>query len=164
MQTITINPSELSKVLKTILRRRKSLVVVMTATDDRFSVADARYRATTAAIPCQGEWWGTVEIEGVQFRKILDTYSGRDTITISREEAHIIIKSGGSTVSLNRLDPFDKGKIKRQPLPHKGKVVHKPDPINKRAEYKDTWKFSARVPLPKEAYKNRPPEDWDKED
>ena len=163
MQTVTINPKELSDVLRLILRRKKYLVVLMGAKGGKLAVTDARYRATGATIPCQGGWRGTAEIEGVQFRKILNTYPDGGTITISREQEHIILKSGGSIVTLRRLDPFDKGKMKPQPLPHKGKVVHKPDPVTKRAEYKDTWKFSARVPLPKEAYKDRP-YDWDDKD
>lgn len=160
---ITINPAEICEALKLILRRRKSLIILMGAKGGKFVVADARYQATAAAISCEGTWKGTVEVEGVQFRKILDTYPVGSMVTIAKEEKHIVIKSGGSTVSLKRADPFDKDKTKRQPLPHKGKVVHKSDPPKKRAEYSDTWKFSARVPLPKEAHENRPPDDWDKD-
>ena len=163
MQSITINPGELSEVLKPILRRKKSLIVVMAAKGNRFAVADARYRATTAVIPCQGEWSGNAHIEGVQLRKILNTYLDRDAIMILKEEERIVIKSGGSTIGLNRIDRFDKGKIERQPLPHKGKVVHRPDPTTKRVEYNDSWNFSARVPLPEEAYKSRSPFDWDED-
>jgi hypothetical protein len=36
-------------------------------------------------------------------------------------------------------------------LPHKGKIEHPPEPVGKRAEFHDTWGFSARVPMPESA-------------
>ena len=132
MQTITINPNELSALLKAIIRRKKRLIIAIAAKGNRFAAADARYQAVAASIPCQGQWRGNAETEGFRLKKIVDTYLCNETINITKDDEHIVITSGGSKVCLNRSDPFDKHKTERQPLKHKGKVVHAPDPKEKR--------------------------------
>jgi len=164
MQVIALKPNELCLALQSIVKksRKKRFSVIMAAKGGKFAMADAQYHATTAEMSCTGDWKGTAEVSGPQFRDVMTTLSDKELVLISKDEKFIVIKGGSSTFTLKRLDPLDMKKTKRKPLPHKGKVEHKPDPTTKRAEYGDTWKFSARVPLPKEAYKNRP-KDWDKE-
>ncbi len=160
MQVVALKPSDLSTALQSIVGKnkrsyKKRFSVIMGAKGEKFAVADAQYHATTAEMPCTGDWKGTAEINGPQFRNIMKTFINNELALISKEDDSIIIKSGSSTITLKRLDPLDKKKTKRKPLPHKGKVEHPPDPTTKKAEYNDTWKFSARVPLPADAYKKR---------
>lgn len=162
MQVVALKPSELLQSLQPIVRRKSKLVLVIAAKGGCFGVADAKHHATVAEMPCTGDWKGTAEIDGAQLVRILKGIVQNDLILISKEEKFVVIKGGNSTFNLKRFDPLDKRKTKKQPLPHKGKVEHKPAPTTKRAEYQDTWSFSARVPLPKGAYKNRP-DDWDKD-
>ncbi len=162
MQVVAVNPSELFKSLQPIVRKKSRLVLVMAAKGGRLVVADAKYRAVAAEMPCTGDWKGTAEINGSQLMRLIETFTEHELILISKEEEFVVIKGGTATLNLKRFDPLDKQKTKRQPLPHKGKVKHAPAPTKKRAEYNDTWPFSARIPLSKEAYKDRP-DDWDKE-
>lgn len=162
MQVVAIKPGELLKALQPIVRRKSRLLLVMAAKGGRLGVADAKHHATVAEMPCTGDWKGTAEIDGAQLVRVLKGIAEHELVLISKEEMFVVLKGGSSTFNFKRYDPMDKRKTKKQPLPHKGKVEHKPDPTTKRAEYQDTWSFSARVPLPKEAYKNRS-DDWDKD-
>lgn len=161
MQAIFINPSEILEAIKPVLGKKrcshkKPFVVTMEANEGMFLFADAKYGAITAGVPCKGKWAsGSVEINGPYFRDILKTYSNEELIQIGREDFYIEINCGGSTTKINRLDPDDKGKVKKEALPHHGKVEHPPEPKHKRAEFFDTWGFSARVPMPESACKNR---------
>ncbi len=161
MQTIFINPSEVLEAMKPVLGRKrgshkKPFVVTMEASEGMFLFADAKYGATTAGVSCKGNWAsGSVEINGPYFRDILTTYSNEELIQIGRSETCIVINCGGSTVKIKRLDPDDKGKVRKESLPHYGKVEHPPEPKHKQAEFFDTWGFSARVPMPKSACKDR---------
>lgn len=161
MQSVKLNPADLLKALQPVLKKRLK-VIIMWAKEGRLSVADAKYHAVVAEIPCAGDWRGPAEIEAQHFKKILMILHDKETVSLLKESRHITISSGSFSIDLKRLDPNGKGRTKQQPLPHKGKVKHQPGPSIKRAEYGDTWKFSARVPLPAKAYNDRP-KDWDKE-
>lgn len=152
MQSISLNVRELFEATQSVIgrrRKRKALPVILAAKAGRFGIADAKYRATTAEIHCIGRWIGTAEVDGVQFRKILNTITDKESINILKNSSYIVIKGDTFTINLKRLDPLNKNKTKRAPLPHKGKVEHQPDPTTKRVEYYDMWDFSARVPMPK---------------
>ena len=135
MQTIVINLSEVLEAIKPVLGKKrcshkKPFVVTMEENKGMFLFADAKYGATTAGVPCKGKWEsGSVEINGPYFRDILKTYSNEELILISREESYIEINCGGSTIKIKRLDPHDEGKVRKEPLPHYGKVEHPPEPI-----------------------------------
>ena len=147
MQTICINPAEVLKAINPVLGKKrcshkKPFVVTMETNEGQFFIADAKYAATTAVVPCKGKWAsGSVEINDPYFRDILNTYSNEELILICREDFCIVINFGSATTRIKRLDPDDKGKVRKEPLPHYGKVEHPPEPKYKQAEFFDTWGF-----------------------
>lgn len=154
---IQLNPKEVLKNLQSIFykKSKRSRIIIMAAKGGRFGMVDARHHAVISEMPCMGEWTGTAEVDGFQFVKVLDSLKDKSVMLISKEDYFVVIKAGPTIINLKRVDPPGAKKTKKKPLPHKGKVEHPPVPSVKRAEFDDTWKFSARVPLPESAYKNR---------
>ena len=161
MQAVALNTNEFLQALQPVFRKRMKALIMWTE-KGAFCVADAKYHAVTAEIPCTGSWKDPAEVDAQQFKKVLMTLPKADLVLLIKEDQHIVVKSGTFSIQLKRLDGGGKNKTKRKPLPHKGKVEHPPEPREKRAEYSDLWGFSARVPLPAAAYKKRP-KDWDRE-
>jgi hypothetical protein len=160
-QAVSLKPDELLKALESVLRKKYKVLRIWTE-KGKFCAADAKYHSVTAEIACTGKWKDSAEIDAGQFKKVLMTLVQAETILLLKEDQHISIESGTFSGQIKRLDPGGNKKIKRQPLRHKGKVDHPPGPVGKRAEFSDPWGFSARVPLPAEAYEKRP-KDWDVE-
>jgi hypothetical protein len=157
MQDVTIDSNDALKNLQSILykKRGRSRIIIMSAKSGCFGMADAKYHAVVSKMLCIGKWAGAAEVDGSQFMKVLEILKDRDVIRVSKEDYFVVIKAGTTVINLKRLDPPGAKKTKKKPLPHKGKVEHPPAPKTKRAEFSDTWCFSARVPLPASAYEDR---------
>jgi hypothetical protein len=82
---------------------------------------------------------------------MIATYPPEAELELIQTETNLVIRRGGSRLTIPRLDGVGKQKVhqrKMKPDPrHQGPVVAPPDPTHKRVAWDDTWDFSARVPM-----------------
>ena len=171
MPIVELKAGFLKDALAVIVPKKKKIpkrplpLILHSKSQNKLSIADATYGAACVEIPCLGDAFEGIEVNGYHLKALMESFSDDDMIKLEKNDAYFSVRFGKALIKLARLDHAGRGKTKRKPLPaplHKGKVEHPPDPTTKRAEYSDTWKFSARVPLPADVYKNRP-DDWDKD-
>jgi len=105
-------------------------------------------------IPCH--WPEDVQIEGVRFKKIIDSYSKNDLLEINATPDNVEIINGRSKFKMPRLDGINGETIIPIPIPpnplHKGKIEIKEEPFRGRVELDHTWDFSLRMPVPHHQY------------
>lgn len=156
--SIKVLAVQLKEALKVVLpsRPKKKDSYPLTLTLDRkrktLEIAEAHYALRGYEITASGKWPKLVQVEGVPFRKLIQTYPDDELIELVATDDELCILAGRSTVLLKRLDGLDAKPIRRRAIPkdprHNGTVEIPRDPDFKRREEHDTWGLSAHVPMP----------------
>jgi hypothetical protein len=160
-KSIEVPAGKLKEALAVIVPKKKKRtkrpfpLTLHSSSKGKFALADSTYGAIGAEIDTGGCVFERIEVDGYVLKALIETFSDDSTITFEIDNLTLLIRCGGSSIKLPRLDPDGKGKTKRKNLPHTGKVEHPPDPVGKRAEFNDTWGFSAHVPMPESAVKDK---------
>jgi hypothetical protein len=87
----------------------------MAARGGKFTVTDAANRATTAEIPCTGEWSGTAEVNGPQLRNAVKSLSDKDIVMLYRDNGFLTVTGGASKSKLDRVRSACPGQVFRFP-------------------------------------------------
>lgn len=159
MFSVIASTSDILSALKFVVTARKKVtpILIFQCSDNSFGITDAKYHKKGKDVAFQGYWDEGVEFEldGLKFKKLIGTYPDDVDLVLMVSESCVEIRYKASTVRVPRLDSSSKKKTKRKPLPHKGKPKEKEKPLGQSCLFDDTWGFSARVPMPKEAYLKR---------
>jgi hypothetical protein len=153
---------KLKRALSTIIPKKKKRakgnypLTLYSTSEGQFVLSDSTYDALGSEIDCKGGWSESIEVDGYMLKRLIETFGDDSAIMLGIDNTNLLIRCAGASLKLARLDPGGEGKTKRKRVPHKGKVVVPPEPVGKRAEFHDTWGFSARVPMPESAVR---PED-----
>lgn len=157
---IKVNAGEFAAAVKfsagRINKKRKTPfpLLIEEQTEGRITITDAAFQKKGMDVAFDGIFDAGVEVDGRQLLKIAKTYPAEDELVICTDENNLIIQYNKSKISIPRLDKGGK-KTKKKPLPHIKPPAPEPEIREKRAEFNDTWGFSARVPMPADAVKNK---------
>ena len=120
----------------------------------KLTVTDAAFHKQGMAVSFDGIFDNSAEIEARQLLKITSTYPDDAELVICLDDSNFMIQYQKSKLSIPRLDKGNK-KTKKKALSHVKPPAPEPEFSEKRAEFNDTWGFSARVPMPADAVKNK---------
>lgn len=161
MSNLKINAGEFAKAVKFATgefskksKRPFPVLIEKNEQENKIRMSDAYYHIKGMEIPYKGTLSHSVELDGRQLLNIADKYPEDAELEIFVDESVCSIYMNSSRLSIPRLDQGDK-KTEKKPLPHKAPPPPSPAKPEKRAEYNDTWGFSARVPMPAQAVKRR---------
>lgn len=160
MNKIEVKSDELREALSIVVPRKKKKakkgfpIIFFEEAKGALTVTDAKYEAKGAVLNAKGNSSESFEVDGYILKALTEKYPDNSVLILNVSKACVEIQSGVSSVKISRLDSDGKKTIKK-PLPHNGKPEHLPEPTEKRAEFNDTWGFSARVPMPASATKDR---------
>ena len=119
-------------------------------------IFDSYFKMAEFEISTLCQWPEDIQIEGVRFKKIIDSYKLDDLLEINSSPDSIEIINGRSKFKMPRLDGTNGEKIIPMPIPtnplHTGKIEIKDEPFRGRAELDHTWDFSLRMPVPHHQY------------
>jgi len=121
-----------------------------------FSFVEARHELAGFDIAVAAKWPIKVQVNGAQFRHVIETYKPNEILTLTAFADRLEIASERSPFSMPRMDALGKQGVSTTPIKpnkrHKGKVhVEEYAPIG-RVEKDATWGFSARMPVPHHQY------------
>ena len=156
-KALEIVADKLKHALSAIVPKKKKRakgkypLTLYSTSEGKFVFADSMYESLGSEIDCKGGWSESIEVDGYLLKHLIETFPDDSALILGIDNASLLIRCGGASLKLGRLDPGGEGKTVRKKLPHKGKVEHPPEPVGKRAEFHDTWGFSARVPMPESA-------------
>lgn len=156
---IKVNAGEFAAAVKfsagKINKKRKTPfpLLLEEQTEGRITITDAAFHKKGMDIAFDGIFDAGVEVDGRQLLKITNTYPEDAELVVCTDANSLLIKYQKSKLSIPRLDKGGK-KTKKKPLPHIKPPAPEPSPVAKQAEFNDTWRFSARVPMPKDAKKD----------
>ena len=157
---IKINAGEFAAAVKfsagKINKKRKTPfpLLIEEQTKGRITITDAVFHAKGMDIAFEGIFDTGIEVDGRQLLKITSTYPADAELVVCTDDNNLLIQYQKSKLSIPRLDKGGK-KTKKKPLPHVKPPAPQPEFFDKRAEFDDTWGFSARVPMPASAVKNK---------
>lgn len=157
---IKVNAGEFAAAVKfaagKISKKRKTPfpLLIEEQTEGRITIIDAAFHKKGVDIVFDGIFDAGVEIDGRKLLKITSTYPADAELVVCTDDNNFFIQYQKSKLSIPRLDKGGR-KTQKKALPHKKPPEQSPDPVEKRAEFDHTWGFSARVPMPPEAVKNR---------
>ncbi len=132
---------------------KRPIVVSLTYDSDArlLTISDALYGERRQLIPALGIWPGRVQVNGEIFRRMLSKFPPATDIALMPTKDALVVLTAQSRLVAPRTDRNGVG-VDERPLPpsrqHRGKTIVPPDPTTKRVELADTWRFSARVPMP----------------
>jgi hypothetical protein len=156
-KALEIAAEKLKHALSAIVPKKKKRakgkypLTLYSTSEGKFVFADSMYESLGSEIDCKGGWSESIEVDGYILKRLIETFPDDSAIILGIDNSSLLIRCAGASLTLGRLDPGGEGKTERKKLPHKGKVEHPPEPVGKRAEFHDTWGFSARVPMPESA-------------
>ena len=135
-------------------RRRKvdaPVTLKFDASRSVLEIFESRHAAKGYEIEASGAWPDQVQIEGRVLRNLISRFRPEASVEMTVTPDDLAAVHGGTKATLRRLDASDRRPIKLVPVKGPESVSWpkiKPDPHEKRAEWDDTWDFSARVPIP----------------
>lgn len=157
---IKVNAGEFAAAVKfsagRINKKRKTPfpLLIEEQTEGHITVTDAAFHKKGMDIVFEGIFDAGIEVDGRQLLKITSTYPAEAELVVCTDDNNLLIQYQKSKLSIPRLDKGG-NKTKKKPLPHIKPPAPQPDLLEKRAEFDDTWGFSARVPMPADAVKNK---------
>jgi len=160
MPKVEITSHELLNALKIIVPKKKKKakkpfpLIVYKEGKGKLAVADAKYDAKGAILKSKGSLPDSFEVDGYMLRSLSEKYPENTPLIFDVSRTKVVIKCGASNITISRLDIGGKKTIKKS-LPRTEKPENLPEPIEKRAEFNHTWGFSARVPMPASAVKDK---------
>jgi hypothetical protein len=163
--TITIIAEKLQKSLvKIIPKIRKGAkkiphIRITISYDEQtktIRIYESYFKTSEIEISTSCQWPEDIQIDGVQFKKIIDSYKSNDLLEINSSPDSIEIINGRSKFKMPRLDGANGQTIIPLPIPknplHTGKIEIKDEPFRGRVELDHTWDFSLRMPVPHHQY------------
>lgn len=157
---IKVNAGEFAEAVNfaagKINKKRKTPVPILIDREikGKLLITDANYHAKGKVINYTGSFSKGVEVDGRQLLKITQTYPAHEELELSTDKKSFFIQFQKSKITIARLDKGGK-KTEKKALPHIKPPQPKPDPLEKRTEFDRTWGFSARMPMPPEAVKDK---------
>ena len=156
-KALEVAADKLKHALSAIVPKKKKrtkgsfALTLYSTSEGKFVAVDSKYESLGSEIDCKGGWSEAIEVDGYVLKRLIETFSDDSVLIMGVDNLNLLIRCGGASLKLSRLDPGGQGKTQRKELPHKGKVEHPSEPVGKRAEFHDTWGFSAHVPMPASA-------------
>ena len=89
-------------------------------------ISEAFHHLKSIQIKGKWQWPDPIQMDGIGFKKIIDSYLPNEILKIKSTSDFIIISNGRSSLNISRLDGLGRSKIIEAPIPlnkkHRGKV------------------------------------------